>query len=446
MGKGKALIAMSGGVDSSVAAMLTVEAGYDCAGVTMQLFKSSDNVFAGASGSNRPKPPPSEDARCPAPPHSEDARCPAPPHCKDVRCPAPHSSDADHPAAPSEDARAVASKLGIPFFVYDFSNEFSKHVVERFVNAYLGGITPNPCIYCNQNIKFDRFLQLAIDNGYNYTATGHYARIERCGERYLLRKGLDAAKDQSYVLYMLTQEQLRHTIFPLGELTKNEVRAIARAQGLANADKRESQDICFVPDGDYAKFIETYVEAAKAATAAAAAKLSAAATSATAAGAATAAPATVATTSGGGCSAIPKNGAIVDMDGNILGEHRGIYHYTIGQKKGLGSLASPNVSRPLYVCELHPETNTVVVGPAEMLCAKTLTARNINFIAIDKLDAPLRASVKIRYNQAEQPAIVEQIGADVLRIDFDSPQRAITKGQAIVLYEGDLVIGGGTIL
>ena len=374
----KALIAMSGGVDSSVAAWLMMNAGYDCTGATMQLHAESDNKDDTAGATMQL--------------HAESGVC----SLRDQRI---------YATSATEDARAVASRLGIPLYILNFKDIFTEQVIKRFISAYQSGTTPNPCIFCNRHIKFGILLQHAIDTGYGYIATGHYARVERDSGRYLLKKGLDATKDQSYVLYMMTQEQLAHTMFPLGGLTKLEVREIAHAQGLANARKRESQDICFIPDGDYARFIETH-------------------------------------SSGG---APPQKGPITDAGGNILGEHHGIYHYTIGQRKGLGALASVTAPAPLYVCALHPENNTVVVGPHEKLFAKTLSARDINLIAVDKLDAPLKIDAKIRYNQAGQPATVYQLGADILHIEFDSPQRAITKGQSVVLYDGDIVIGGGTI-
>jgi tRNA-specific 2-thiouridylase len=252
-------------------------------------------------------------------------------------------------------------------------------------------------------MKFERFLHRALEIGHDCVATGHYARIERDdgrnNGRYLLKKGADASKDQSYVLYAMTQGQLARTLFPLGTLTKSEVRGIAIGRGFINAEKRESQDICFAPDGDYAGFIERY------------------------------------------CGAQSKGGAIVDADGNALGVHKGVFHYTIGQRHGLGLAAG----KPLYVQSLRPESNTVVVGAEEELYSKTLIARDINLIAVDALNAPMRVAAKIRYRHSEQPATAWQLDADTLRIEFDSPQRAITKGQAVVMYDGDVVIGGGTI-
>jgi len=335
---------MSGGVDSTVAAMLTKLDGFDCAGATMMLH------------------------------------------------PAANSGDAD--------ARSAAERLGIPFFVFDFSDCFSVQVVERFVNAYCGGRTPNPCVDCNKHLKFGVFLEKARELGKDSIVTGHYARIDRQESgRFLLKKGADLSKDQSYVLYSLSQDQLAHSRFPLGCLTKKEVREYAQSAGIINANKRESQDICFIPDGDYARFISEH------------------------------------------SGFEPRRGRFVDFDGNDLGENRGIVHYTVGQRRGLG-LAMPY---PPYVLELRPEDDTVVVGKAEMLYIKTLYANDINLIPFDKLEKSLKARVKIRYSHAEQPAIVHQTDNDVLRIEFDEPQRAITKGQAAVIYDGDVVIGGGTI-
>ena len=340
-----ALVAMSGGVDSTVAAMLTQRRGADIAGAIMKL----------------------------------------------------HSGE----SSGESDARASSQKLGIPFFVFDFSDCFAAQVIDRFVSAYSEGRTPNPCVDCNKNIKFGRFLEKARELGRNCIVTGHYARIERdASGRYLLKKGADLSKDQSYVLYTLSQDQLAHARFPLGGLSKTEVREFALSEGLGNADKRESQDICFIPDGDYANFITGYT------------------------------------------GKQPPKGRFIDSDGNDLGENNGVIHFTIGQRRGLG-LAMPH---PPYVLELRPKDNTVVVGKNEMLYSRTLLVKELNFIPFDKLETPIRARVKIRYRHTEQPAAVRQTDNDVLHIEFDEPQRAITRGQAAVIYDGDVVIGGGTIV
>ncbi|MDR2670680.1 MAG: tRNA 2-thiouridine(34) synthase MnmA [Oscillospiraceae bacterium] len=353
---GGALIAMSGGVDSSVAAWLTKASGVVCAGAMMKLYHNED------IGRDR------------------DRGC-----CT---------------LADAEDARAVAFRLGIPFYVFNFADNFAVQVMEKFVKSYRSGRTPNPCIDCNRYLKFDCFLRRAREMGMDAIVTGHYARVTYDGGgRYLLKKGLDAAKDQSYVLYAMTQAQLARTRLPLGALCKAEVREIARAQGFVNAGKPDSQDICFVPDGDYARFIESYT--------------------------------------GRACPA----GRFVDAQGRDLGAHRGIIHYTVGQRRGLGLVGE----RPYYVCGLHPEDDTVVVGPSEALYTRTLYARDINLIAADRLDGPVRAGVKIRYKQPEQPATVRQLDEDTLQVTFDTPQRAVTPGQAVVLYDGDTVLGGGTI-
>jgi tRNA-specific 2-thiouridylase len=354
---GRAIVAMSGGVDSSVAALLSVESGLDCVGCTMRLFRNED---IGES--------------------------PAKACCA---------------AADAEDARAAADALGIPFYVFNFADTFKERVIGRFVKSYQNGETPNPCIDCNRYLKFDRLLRRAEELGRDYVVTGHYARIEADagGGRYILKKGVDLSKDQSYVLYAMTQKQLKHTQFPLGNLRKAQVREMAAARGLANAKKPDSQDLCFVRRGGYADFIRQYV------------------------------------------GEEPPAGCFVDTAGNVIGKHRGIINYTIGQRRGLNLPGA----EPVYVCAINPADNTVTVGQRQYLYAKTLTARDINLIAVDRLDAPVRVCAKVRYNQTEQPATVMQTGPDTLQVEFDSPQKAITTGQAVVLYSGDVVIGGGTV-
>lgn len=353
----KAIIAMSGGVDSSVAALLTKETGDECIGATMKLFHNED------IGVKREKTCCSLD---------------------DV-----------------EDARNVCYRMGIRYYVFNFSERFKEDVMDRFVDAYEHGATPNPCIDCNRYLKFDKMFQRMRELEYDYIVTGHYARVEYDEEknRYLLKKAVDDTKDQSYVLYMLTQEQFAHISLPLGGLRKTEVREIAEKHGFVNARKHDSQDICFVPDGDYAKFIEQYT----------------------------------------GRKSIP--GDFVDTEGNILGKHKGIIHYTLGQRRGLGI---PAASR-LYVCDISPKTNQVVLGNNEDLFHSELTATKVNLISCESLKEPMRLKAKIRYRHPEQEAVAWQTEDGVLHVRFDKPQRAITRGQAVVLYDGDIVVGGGVI-
>lgn len=348
---------MSGGVDSSVAAFLTKEEGFDCTGATMKLFSNEDIGVEGES-------------RC----------C----SLDDV-----------------EDARSVANRLGIPFFVFNFSDNFRREVIERFIAAYKSGATPNPCIDCNRFLKFDKFFSRAKELDIGHIVTGHYASVyyDAASRRWGLKKGTDESKDQSYVLYSLTQEQLAHTLLPLGGMSKTEVREIARDNGFINAKKRESQDICFVPDGDYAAFIERYTGEPN------------------------------------------RPGNFVDGEGRVLGRHRGFVRYTIGQRRGLGL----SLREPLYVCAKRAADNTVILGRGEELFSKSLTASGINLIACERISSPLRLRAKVRYKQREQWATVEQTAEDRLRVDFDEPQRAVTPGQAVVFYDGSCVVGGGTI-
>jgi tRNA-specific 2-thiouridylase len=352
----KALIAMSGGVDSSVAAYLTHEQGYDCIGCTMKLY---DNGDAGLTARNS---------------------------CCSL-------DDID-------DARSVAYRIGFPYYVFHFEREFRSEIIEKFVHSYECGRTPNPCIDCNHRMKFGSLMQRARELGCDKLVTGHYARIEFDGERYLLKKALDPSKDQSYVLYNMTQEQLAHVLFPLGGMTKTQTREIAAAHGFVNAEKHDSQDICFVPDGDYARIIALH----------------------------------------SGKEYLP--GSFVDSTGRVLGTHKGIIHYTVGQRKGLG-LSLPE---PMYVCKICPETNTVVLGRQEELLSREADAAEFNWIAGGVPTEPVRCKAKIRYRQPEQWATVTATGSDTVHLIFDEPQRAITPGQAAVLYDGDVVLGGGTIL
>ena len=353
----KALIAMSGGVDSSVAAWLMQDAGYDCTGITMRLTR---NETIGQSGFH---------TCC-----SE----------KDI-----------------EDAAEVAFALDIPYEVLDFTVDFREKIIDKFVRVYEAGGTPNPCIDCNKYMKFDHLLHWAQEHGIAYVVTGHYARIEQDAHtgRWLLKKGLDEGKDQSYVLYNLTQEQLAHVRLPLGALHKTEVRAIAEKQNFINARKHDSQDICFVPDGDYARFMEDLTG-----------------------------------------KRYPE-GDFLDPNGKPVGKHRGAVRYTIGQRKGLG-LA---MGAPVYVCAKDMQANTVTVGPESELFDRIVYADEVNWIAIPQLTEPLRVTARTRYHQVEQAATVYPAGEGGFRLEFDQPQRAPTPGQAVVLYQGDVVLGGGTI-
>ena len=349
----KALIAMSGGVDSSVAALLMQKQGYDCAGATMLLHKSTDATQTCGALSE------------------------------------------------VESARSVSESLGMPFHTFDCSELFESAVIERFVRAYEEGRTPNPCIDCNRYLKFDEFFKNAMRLGFDCMATGHYANIEFCPEsgRYLLKKAADPSKDQSYVLWSLRQEQLARTVFPLGMLTKAEARQIASEHNLSTAHKADSQDICFVPDGKYADFVERFR------------------------------------------SKTYPVGDFVTTDGVVLGQHKGIIRYTVGQKKGLGLV----LPEPLYVRAINPISNQVVLGRSEELFTRELIAHDINLISLPKITEEMRLKAKVRYRHTEDWATVTQIDEDTLRVVFDEPQRAITKGQSVVLYDGDVVVGGGVI-
>lgn len=351
----KVMIGMSGGVDSSVAAFLLQKESFEVIGATMKLYNNEDIDFV-----------------------SEKTCC----SLDDVL-----------------DAKSVCARLGIRHYTLNMRDDFKKEVIERFISAYQNGFTPNPCIDCNRYMKFSKMLHKAQELDIDYVATGHYARIEKQGDRYILKKAVDLSKDQSYVLYSLTQEQLKVTKFPLGNYTKQQVREIAEENGFINARKHESQDICFVPDGDYSKFIEYYT------------------------------------------GKTYPCGDFVDMNGKRLGEHKGIIRYTIGQRRGLG-LALP---ASMYVVEKDVDNNKVILGFNDDLFKKEVNVKNISFTACDGLDKPERLCAKIRYNQKEQPATVTQTDENHFTIVFDEPQRAITKGQAAVLYDGDTVVGGGTI-
>ncbi|MCH5190078.1 MAG: tRNA 2-thiouridine(34) synthase MnmA [Oscillospiraceae bacterium] len=354
----KAIIAMSGGVDSSVAALLMKNSGYECIGATMKLYTNED---AGVS--------------------REKGCC----SLSDV-----------------EDAKSVAHRLGMLHYVFNFTDKFRECVIDRFVKSYENGQTPNPCIDCNRYLKFDKMLLRMKEIDFDYIVTGHYARVEYDENtgKYLLKKAVDSTKDQSYVLYMLTQEQLAHIKFPLGAYTKKEIRKIAEENNFVTAHKSDSQDICFVPDGDYASFIERYLG-----------------------------------------KYFPQ-GDFVLRDGTVLGKHKGIIHYTLGQRKGLGV----SYTKPLFVCEINTETNNVVLGDNADLFTDTLKADRVNIISGEDFSSPVRCKAKIRYKHEEQPATAFVDGNGILNVKFDEPQRAVTKGQAVVLYDGDTVLGGGEIL
>jgi tRNA-specific 2-thiouridylase len=299
-----------------------------------------------------------------------------------------------------EDTRAVSEGLGMPHYTVDFSDDFRGKVVESFARAYANGITPNPCIDCNRYMKFEKLFKTADELGCTHVVTGHYVRVEEKDGEFLLKKGLDHTKDQSYVLYSLTQAQLSRTLFPLGELTKLEAREIAETCGFINADKKDSQDICFVPDGNYAKVVKECL----------------------------------------GCD-FPA-GDYVDADGNVLGRHKGIIHYTVGQHKGLGI----STAEPLYVKKICPASNTVVLCKNDELFERELDVENFNWISGRVPEGTVRLKAKIRYRHAEQWASVTPTSETSVHICFDEPQRAITKGQSAVLYDGDTVIGGGIIV
>ena len=345
----KVLIAMSGGVDSSVAAYLMMENGYDCVGGTMRMC---DTALLGCE-----------------------------------------------PSDPAQDAKKVADRLGIPFHVFDAFPEFKKWVAEPFICSYEQGDTPNPCIQCNKHMKFGLLLEKALALGCDKIVTGHYARIVEKDGRFLLQKAVDESKDQTYFLACLSQEQLSHICLPLGSLTKPQVREIAEAQDFITARKKDSQDICFIPDGDYKVFMERY-----------------------------------------GKKCYPA-GDYLDMDGKVIGRHQGAVGYTLGQRKGLGIA----LGAPAYVCQKDMENNTVTLGTNEDLFKKVLRANDWNFSAFDDLKEPMRVMAKVRYRHTPQPATVYPEEDGYCRVEFDEPQRAITTGQAVVLYDGDLVVGGGTI-
>ncbi len=358
MEKKKVVIGMSGGVDSSVGAYLLKEAGYDVIGVTMQIWQTEDTCSLEENGG-----------------------------CCGLSA--------------VEDARRVASDIGIPYYVMNFRDEFKKNVINYFVDEYVKGHTPNPCIACNRYVKWESLLQRSLEIGADYIATGHYARVVKLPNgRYTLAKSATAAKDQTYALYNLTQHQLSHTLMPVGEYTKDEIREIADRIHLKVANKPDSQEICFVPDNNYAGFIEN--------------------------------------TTG----KKPMSGNFVTPDGKVIGTHKGIIHYTVGQRKGLNL----SMGHPVFVVAIRPDTNEVVIGNSEDVFSDRLTCNRLNFMTIEDLEGEMQVTAKIRYSHKGAKAVIRKVEEDKVECIFEEPQRAITPGQAVVFYDGDYVVGGGTIL
>ncbi len=358
MGK-KVVVGMSGGVDSSVAAFLLKNQGYDVIGVTMQIWQDEENQQIEENGG-----------------------------CCGLSA--------------VDDARRVAQMLDIPYYVMNFKREFKENVMDYFVGEYLCGRTPNPCIACNRFVKWESLLQRSLSLGADYIATGHYARIDRLDNgRYSLKTSVTSAKDQTYALYNLTQEQLSKTLMPVGEYTKEQIRQIAVSEKIPVAHKKDSQEICFIPDNDYASFIEKETD-----------------------------------------GNVPKAGNFVTKEGIILGQHKGITHYTIGQRKGL-NLA---MGHPVFVTQIRPDTDEVVIGEAEDVFTSELCCNKLNFMAVEDIPDSYRALVKIRYSHKGEMATLYRTGSDEIRCVFDNPVRAVTPGQAVVFYENDYILGGGTIV
>ena len=366
----KVAVAMSGGVDSSAAAAILKEQGHELVGFTMQLWNQNRGISVDENGESLP-------SRC----------C----SLDDVY-----------------DARRVAEELGFPFYVLNLEREFERDVVQPFVTSYLDGETPIPCVACNSRLKFASLDRLALSLGCEKVATGHYARVEFDCEtgRYRLLRGRDSQKDQSYFLWELTQDQLSRSMFPLGEMSKPDAREAARRHELAVAEKSESQEICFVPDGDYAGFIDRYLAAE------------------------------------GQTGRLPGAGEIVSTSGEMIGEHAGIHHYTIGQRRGIGISSA----QPLYVTGIDSANNRIVVGNHDELLRDEFTAAGVNWIAFDDPTGPVRAEVRVRYRHTAEPATITPVPDHRVQVKFDEPQRAITPGQATVFYRGDQVVGGGWIV
>ena len=354
--KKKVMVAMSGGVDSAAAALFIKNAGYDAAGVTMRLYSPAE------------------------------ALC--------------DSDDPDTLTQDIIDARSVCDVLGITHFAVQYGESFKKSVIDDFIHEYKNGGTPNPCVVCNRTLKFGKLLDFALSRGYDKLATGHYVRVEKNENgRYVLKRAEDESKDQSYFLWSLTQEQLSRVIFPLGDMKKEEIRKIASEHGFVSAHKSDSQDICFIPDGDYVSFIEKNTD-----------------------------------------ENFPY-GDFIDTDGNVLGKHQGIIRYTVGQRKGLGIA----LGKPMFVGEKNAEKNTVMLCDDAELYKTTLTAHSANFVAVEHLPEPTPLMAKIRYRHTPAWATVTQTSESTFKVEFDLPQRAIAKGQSVVLYDGDTVVGGGII-
>jgi tRNA-uridine 2-sulfurtransferase len=358
MSKKKVMIGMSGGVDSSVAAAILLQEGFEVIGVTMQIWPDMDE--------ERKK--------------SEGGCC---------------------SLSAVDDARRVADKLGIPYYVMNFKGIFEEKVINYFKDEYINGCTPNPCIACNKHVKFEAMLQKAIGMGIDYIATGHYAKIEfdEILNRFLLKKSVTDKKDQTYALYTMTQEQLSRTIMPIGEFAKEDVRDMAKDMALTVAAKPDSQEICFVEDNDYGRFICENTD----------------------------------------YKSIP--GDFIDLDGKVLGKHKGIIHYTIGQRKGLGIA----FGKPMFVVDIDADTNRVVLGDEKEVFSDSLIARDLNFISIDTLVEPMKVKSKIRYSAKEADSTIYPLMDGRVEVVFDLPQRAITPGQSVVFYDGDIVVGGGVI-